>query len=64
MLTIASAADTSGFAPVKTAFASLPPAKSMDELNKARSGEGSSGETAQAAQAVGTPGQPVPRPSA
>src|SRR5512134_2319807 len=64
MLTIASAADTSGFAPVKTAFASLPPAKSMGELAKARGGGGSGGETAQAAQAVGTPGQPVPRPSA
>jgi beta-barrel assembly-enhancing protease len=59
-LTIASAADTSGFATVKTAFASLPPAKSMGELAKAR--DGGPGESAPAA--VGTPGQPVARPSA
>jgi hypothetical protein len=31
-LTIASVADTSGFAPIKATFASLPLAKSMAEL--------------------------------
>ena len=35
-LTIASAADMSGFAPIKASFASLPPAKSMGELAKAK----------------------------
>jgi len=63
-LTIASKADTSGFATIKTAFASLPPAKSMGDLARAKAGGGSGGETTPAAQAVGTPGQPVPRPSA
>jgi Zn-dependent protease with chaperone function len=57
-LTIAGAADMSGFQPIKAAFAALPPAKSMGDLAK---GEGGSG--AQAAQSIGTPGQPVPRPS-
>jgi hypothetical protein len=56
-LAIANAADTSGFEPIKAAFASLPPAKSMGELARAKSG----GEGAPAS--VGTPGQPVPRPS-
>jgi beta-barrel assembly-enhancing protease len=58
-LTIANAADTSGFTPVKTAFASLPPAKSMADLAKA--GAESGGDAAPTS--VGTPGQPVPRPS-
>ena len=44
---------------MKSAFASLPPAKSMEEL--ARASEGSGGG---APAAVGTPGQPVPAPSA
>jgi Zn-dependent protease with chaperone function len=57
-LQIASAADTSGFAPVKTAFASLPPAKSMSDLARAKSSPGGS-----APASVGTPGQPVPSPS-
>jgi Zn-dependent protease with chaperone function len=63
-LTIASTADASGFAPIKTTFASLPPAKSLGDLAKARSGGGSGGESAPVAAAVGTPGQPVPAPSA
>jgi Zn-dependent protease with chaperone function len=63
-LTIASSADASGFAPAKKAFASLPPAKSMGELARAKSGGGSGGEATTAPPAVGTPGQPVPRPSA
>jgi Zn-dependent protease with chaperone function len=58
-LTIATAADTSGFEPIKAVFASLPPAKSMGELARAKSGGGES-----APASVGTPGQPVPRPSA
>jgi Zn-dependent protease with chaperone function len=62
-LTIATAADTSGFTTVKTSFASLPPAKSMGELAKAKGG-GGRGEPTDAADAVGTPGQPVARPSA
>jgi hypothetical protein len=59
MLKIGTAADTTGFQPVKTAFASLPPAKSMADLAKA--GAESGGDAAPAS--VGTPGQPVPRPS-
>jgi Zn-dependent protease with chaperone function len=57
-LKIANTADTSGFQPVKTAFASMPPAKSMADLAKA--GTESGGD---APASVGTPGQPVPRPS-
>src|SRR5262249_10196052 len=59
-LTIASTADTSGFTPIKSSFASLPPAKSMGELAKAKQ-QPQEGEPA---LTVGTPGQPVPRPSA
>ena len=58
LLTIASAADTREFEPIKAAFASLPPAKSMAELARAK--EDSTGG---AAPSVGTPGQPVPPPS-
>jgi Zn-dependent protease with chaperone function len=58
-LTIASAADSSEFGPIKSAFASLPPAKSMGDLAKARTDSGGGG----AAQSVGTPGEPVPKPS-
>jgi Zn-dependent protease with chaperone function len=57
-LTIASAADVSEFEPVKAAFAALPPARSMSDPAQ---GKGSPGGQA---QSVGTPGQPVPRPSA
>jgi Zn-dependent protease with chaperone function len=61
-LTIASAPDTSGFATVKTTFASLAPAKSMGELSKGNAAAG--GESGgEAPAAVGTPGQPVPRPA-
>jgi Zn-dependent protease with chaperone function len=56
-LTIASAADASQFPTIKTAFASLPPPKSMADPARANA---SSGESA---EAVGTPGEPVPRPS-
>jgi hypothetical protein len=58
-LTVASAADMRGFEPIKTAFASLPAAKTMAEVEKGGGG-GSGGE---ANQSVGTPGQPVPAPS-
>ena len=55
-LTIANpAADMSGFAPTKQAFATLPPALTMAEVEK---GKGATPVT------VGTPGQPVPPPSA
>jgi Zn-dependent protease with chaperone function len=57
-LTMSSRADTSDFEPTKAKFASLPPAKSMGDL--ARRGE-SDGERP---RSVGTPGQPVPPPSA
>ena len=60
LLTVASAADTSGFAPVKTALASLPPAKSMSDLARAKGNAGG----AEAPRSVGTPGQPIPPPSA
>jgi hypothetical protein len=55
---VTASADTSGFAPVKAAFASLPPAKSMSDLAKGNAGG------SEAPRAVGTPGQPVPPPSA
>jgi len=58
-LTMATAADQSGFETIKPVFASLPSAKSMGEL--AKGGGGSGGD---ALQSVGTPGQPVPKPSA
>jgi Zn-dependent protease with chaperone function len=58
-LTIATPADQSEFAPIKTAFAAQPAAKTMGELAKAKN-TGSGGE---AMKSVGTPGQPVPAPS-
>jgi hypothetical protein len=60
MLALGPAADTSGFATIKTTFAGLPPARSMADV--ARGNAGGGGEAA--VQAVGTPGQPVPPPSA
>jgi Zn-dependent protease with chaperone function len=60
LLQIGATADTSGFQPVKTAFASLPPAKTMGELARGKGGSGGGKETV---QSVGTPGQPVPAPS-
>jgi len=59
-LSIAHPADDSEFAPIKTAFAALPAAKSMGDLAKGKGGSGGGGETL---QSVGTPGQPVPPPS-
>ena len=59
LLTLASPADASQFEPIKSTFASLPAAKSMADLAKAK--QAPSGE---ASHAVGNPAQPVARPSA
>jgi Zn-dependent protease with chaperone function len=56
-LAIAEPADTSGFASIKSTFASLAPAKTMDELS-------ARGNAADAPASVGTPGRPVPPPAA
>jgi Zn-dependent protease with chaperone function len=65
LLKVAGAADETAFQPIKTAFASLPPAKSMGELakkgNAVAAGEGGVGA---APASVGTPGEPVPAPAA
>jgi Zn-dependent protease with chaperone function len=60
-LTIASAADMSGFTPIKSAFASLAPAKSMGELAKAK--QAPQPQEGEPSLTVGTPGQPVAPPS-
>ena len=49
--------------PIKAAFASLPPAKSMGDLARAGSGGGDDSGGGDAPRSVGTPGQPVPPPS-
>ena len=59
-LTIAPAPDTSQFGPIKSRFASLPAAKSVAEVERGRGGS-SGGEPT---RSVGTPGQPIPAPSA
>ena len=59
-LTIAAPADQSQFEGIKTAFASLAPAKTMADLARAKGGGGGGGD---APASVGTPGQPVPAPS-
>jgi hypothetical protein len=66
MLTIGTPADDSGFQTVKTTFASLPPAKTMEQLARAGRGGGSGGGSGGPAglASVGTPGQPVPVPAA
>lgn len=61
LLTVANPADQRDFGAVKSAFASLPAAKSMGDL--ARSPSESGGDGGEVAS-VGTPGQPVPAPSA
>jgi Zn-dependent protease with chaperone function len=58
-LTIAQPADTSGFTSIKATFASVAPAKTMEELSKRGNVEGNA-----AAASTGTPGQPVPAPAA
>jgi hypothetical protein len=57
-LTIANAADQSQFEPIKSVFATLPPAMSMADVARS-SAPGNSASV----QSVGTPGQPVPPPS-
>ncbi len=57
LLTVARAADTGEFPSIKSAFASLPAAKSTGDLARAQ-------PAAETAGSGGTPGQPVPRPSA
>jgi hypothetical protein len=58
-LTIARTADDRDFATIKTTFAGLPAPLTMAELAKRKTEPAGNG-----AQSVGTPGQPVPRPSA
>jgi Zn-dependent protease with chaperone function len=58
MLTIASAADESGFGAVKTTFAALPAPRSMGDPARANAASGGD-----APASVGTLGQPVPPPS-
>jgi len=57
-LRIATPADDHEFQPIKSAFAAMPPAKSSSQMGKARNTS-----SAEEAPSVGTPGQPVPRPS-
>jgi Zn-dependent protease with chaperone function len=59
MLTTAAAPGGREFESIRNAFATLPPAKSMADLARSRSG-GGEGERV---ESVGTPGQPVPPPS-
>jgi len=58
-LTIAGAADDRDFAPIKTAFASMPAPLTLAELAKRKTAPAGN-----MAESVGTPGQPVPHPSA
>ena len=65
-LTLANAADQSGFTTIKSTFASLPPPKSMSDTaagNSAAAGGGGGGGGGNAPPAVGTPGQAIPAPS-
>jgi Zn-dependent protease with chaperone function len=62
-LTIASAPETSGFQSIKPVFASLPAAKSMGDLAKAKDTSSGGGGDTDMARSVGTPGEPVPHPS-
>ena len=59
-LTLGPAADVSQFQPMKARFASLPPAKTMAEVE---SGHAASAAADEGSHAVGTVGQPVPAPS-
>jgi len=62
-LKIATRADEREFAAIKTAFAAQPAAKSMAEVEGRGGGAGSDGG-GNAERSVGTPGKPVPAPSA
>ncbi|HMF97130.1 MAG TPA: M48 family metallopeptidase, partial [Vicinamibacterales bacterium] len=57
-LTMASAPDSKEFEPIKAAFASLPRGKATANTGRGRADSGSD-----TPPAVGTPGQPVPRPT-
>jgi len=57
MLQIARPPDMSRFGAIKETFAAMPAAKSMAEVARRSNGDG------EAPRSVGTPGQPVPRPS-
>ena len=59
-LTVATAADATRFPSIKKAFGGLPPAITTAELARAKSAD----ENGEMARSVGSPGQPVPRPSA
>ena len=61
-LTIATPADTGGFTAIKPRLAALPKAKSMAEVERGAANGGEGG--GEAARSVGTPGRPVPSPSA
>jgi hypothetical protein len=69
MLTLGEPADQSGFQAIKTSFAALPPAKTMEQLARAGKGGGGGGGGSGGSgaptglQSVGTPGQPVPAPA-
>jgi hypothetical protein len=68
MLQIGPQADQAGFSAIKTSFAALPPAKTMEQLAKTAKGGGGGGADESGAPSgfasVGTPGQPVPAPTA
>jgi len=61
-LTIGASADTSEFDSIKQAFAAMPAGKPTSSVGKGGSRRGG-GEAESEAASVGTPGQPVPRPS-
>src|SRR5262249_50234953 len=61
-LTIGTPADTSEFDSIKQAFAAMPAGKPTSSVGKGGSRRGG-GEAESEAASVGTPGQPVPRPS-
>jgi len=64
-LTVAAKADTSQFEPTKARFAAQPAAESMADVEKrAASAARGAAATNEGAAAVGTPGKPVPPPSA
>ena len=64
-LTIEGTANTSGFDPARARFATQPPALSMAELERRNTASSDGGRGGSGAPAsVGTPGQPVPPPSA
>ena len=63
LLTIAAVADSSEFQPIKTAFASLPPARSMSDARWPRRRSSAAAGNSGGGVYAGTPGQPVAPPS-